>query len=218
MSTVDSWQEIHRLVQRGELIEAIKLARSRYGLSLLEAKDLCERLRAGEPGVVEPPLPAAAGAGGPGGPRSFPARPPVSGRRPGAFRNRWLLLVPAAGIILLLIAGGLVWRTMAFRKTAVPVEGIVVENLRSRRTFTPVFEFPWNGEIRRVESTTSGAVNRRPVYPTGETVRLLVDPATPDRVRVDSWFGNWFVPTLLGGIGGAALVLGSTVAWILRRF
>lgn len=52
----------------------------------------------------------------------------------------------------------------------------------------------------------------------GETWDVRYDPAAPERVWADAFLGTWFLPMLLGGIGGVGLIVaGGLAALAFRR-
>lgn len=122
----------------------------------------------------------------------------------------------------MLIGGGIAARdTMQLREVAKPVPGKVVSVESSTSdgstTYAPVYEFEVDGEKRRHTATVSSSS-----YPEiGSTQTLLVDPNDPSEVKPDSFMGQWFIATLLGGMGilftGIALVVGIVLASVRRR-
>lgn len=198
---------IRSLVAAGEKIEAIKLLRKHHPVSLADAVPLVEWIAKNDPTI---PMPQAATVPGGEGPASRRGR---AGNSMGWAR--WLFL--GVGLILLGVAAWLYWSEVVFRREAVRVEAVVVDNLPSRRSFTPVFEYTWNGEKLRSESNFASAVNGRPVYKVGEKVVVMVQAKEPERVHVDSWFGSWFACTVVGGIGVVFTIIGTCVVIFFRR-
>ncbi len=190
-------QEIRSVAASGNKIQAIKMVREHTGVGLAEAVSVLDWIMKDDPSA---PMPATKPA------QSGSPFPGVPGRGPSLTLP--IVIFSAVGAILLAITAWLYFDEVAFRKTAVQVDGIVVENLPNRRSFTPVYEFQWKGEKRRVQSKVSSSVNNRPVYKTGEKLTLLVAPDDPDSAHPDTWFSSWFAPTVTGGLGTIFSLIG----------
>ncbi len=199
-------QEVRQLAGEGRKIEAIKLIRSRQRMSLADATDALKAiLHGGDPNAV--------------------LRKPVSGdglrfggrRRIDRTALLCLLIFLIVGLALIGAAAWLGKREYDLKQRGVAVQARVVENLRERRGFTPVFAFEWQGSERKVVSQVTSSVRGKPVYEVGETLGLRVDPASPERFSTDDWFTSWFAPTLLGGIGTVLLLVGGGVSLMFLR-
>jgi hypothetical protein len=201
-------KEIRTLVLAGRKIEAIKLLREHAPVSLADAKKFIDWVEADNPSE---PMPSPSPTRHPFGSRSGSSR--IETGVPRLFCAIFLTV----GVILLSISAWLITSELSFRKSAGRVEGVVVQNISSRRSFRPVFEFEWKGKKRRVESSVSSSVNRRPVYSVGEKVPMLVDPSDPNEAHVDSWFGSWFAATLTGALGAIFAGIGGGVLVYSRR-
>lgn len=82
-------------------------------------------------------------------------------------------------------------------------------------TFAPILRFTTSGG-QSVEPSPTLTTSRRPTL--GERWEIRYDPANPSRVWADTFLGTWFLPTILGGIGGVALlVAGGLAAFAFRR-
>jgi tetrahydromethanopterin S-methyltransferase subunit G len=128
-------------------------------------------------------------------------------KRSGAKVGRLVgLIFMSIGMVMLAVAGYLIYAHQQFEKNAVGVKGTVVEfqsyissNDNSSTTmYTPVFEYAYEGKNYTYVSTSSSNVKE---YAVGEPVAILVDPENPDDVLVNSFMEKWFVPTLLGFMG-----------------
>ena len=203
----DALKEIRRLSDAGHKIDAIKLIREHFKVSLGDATSIFRWVEKGDPTV---PMPGTSGTS-----KGFPKM--GASRGIGKSPLLPLAIFIIVGCILLGVAGWLASRTMSLRKNGQRVEAVVVENIRyGRRTFMPVFEYTWKGDVRRVDSGVGSSINGRPVHETGEKVMLWVDPKDPERFGTDSWFDAWFTPTILGGIGSVFILIGGGVCLLFR--
>lgn len=133
------------------------------------------------------------------------------------------LAVLAAGIAFLVAAGHAWKQTDGLLDVAVPAAGEVIsmrgedrhvrpENRgEAEETFRPVVRFTTR-EGRQVgyESITS---SYPPRYSEGDVVRILYDPAMPERARIDDFADLWLRPVFLAGVG---LILAGLGAGSLR--
>lgn len=108
---------------------------------------------------------------------------------------------------------------------------VLMPSLRMRRhwakatgTVVDFEEFESGGEtVRRVEVRFRGPGDREwtascPIahrmsrFTVGAETRLLFDPNNPTNVRVDSFEELWLLPSLVGGVGAIAVILGVFLA------
>ena len=132
----------------------------------------------------------------------------------------------AVAIVLLmdlaLLAGAFfAWRAAADDVArSVATQGQVVGVRTSRgsdgdTTFAPILRFT-TSDGRSVEASPNLTTSWRPTI--GERWEIRYDPAEPSRVWADTFLGTWFLPLILGGIGGVGLlVAGGVAAFAFRR-
>jgi hypothetical protein len=199
-------EEIRQMAAEGRKIDALKRIRSRHRLSLADATEVLQAVLSG------------------GDPNELWRKPGDRGPLRAAGRRRidrgalmCFLIFVGVGLVLVGMAVWLGLREYELKERGVAVRATVVENLRERRGFTPVFAFQWEGAERRVPSGMSSSVNGRPVYEVGDAVDLRVDPRDPDRISTDDWFYSWFATTLLGFIGAMFLLVGGGVSLLFLR-
>lgn len=108
---------------------------------------------------------------------------------------------------------------------------VLIPSLQKRKhwtkttgTIVDLEEFESGGEtIRRVEVRFRGPGDRDwtascPIshrmskFSVGTETQLLFDPRNPSNVRVDSFEELWLMPSLVGGVGAIAVILGSFLA------
>ncbi len=132
------------------------------------------------------------------------------------------LIFMSIGMVLLAIAGYLIYAHQQFEKNAVTVKGTVVEfqsyisnNDNSSTTmYTPVFEYEYKGKKYTYVSTSGSNVKE---YEVGERIDILVDPENPDDVLVNSFMEKWFVSVLLGFMGTLFTGLGYLAFAVLGK-
>jgi hypothetical protein len=93
-------------------------------------------------------------------------------------------------------------------------QGVVVGVRTSRSsdgatTYAPILRFTTGGG-QSVEASPTLTTSWRPAM--GERWEIRYDPANPSRVWADTFLGTWFLPLLLGGIGGVALLVAGGLA------
>lgn len=198
-------EEVRELALAGRKIDAIKRIRNELGLSLTAAVEVYRWIEKGDPHDPAPSL------------ESLAARS-RSGLSGDAHRTLDLvmLIFGGVGLILLAVACFLYFHEVNFQKNSEKVTGLVVENIRHRRMFTPVFEYEVAGNRTRGEANYSSSIKGRPAYKVGEKVALFVSPDDPTDVHIDSWFGSWFAMTMVGGMGVIFTAIGFGV-WSLTR-
>ena len=112
----------------------------------------------------------------------------------------------AVGVALLIGASIAATITVQFRARSISAPGEIVDQLGGSRSgsgrgrsYAPVFEFTdADGQRHRVRASVS---SNPPAYDVGDAVTVRYDPRRPEKARLDSFLENWFVATLLGGLG-----------------
>lgn len=144
-------------------------------------------------------------------------------KRSGAKVGRLVgLIFMSIGMVMLAVAGYLIYAHQQFEKNAVTVKGTVVEfqsyisnNDNSSTTmYTPVFEYEYKGKKYTYVSTSGSNVKE---YEVGERIDILVDPENPDDVLVNSFMEKWFVSVLLGFMGTLFTGLGYVAYAVLGK-
>lgn len=118
------------------------------------------------------------------------------------MNDRWLLVFPAFGGLLLIIALLLQIHRWGEEERMLRTAGSVVA-VSGRGCPSIAFS---TGQGERV--TFSGQVCSRPGYDVGESVELLYDPLEPQNAHIDGFTQNWFVSLLLGSFGLIFLAAG----------
>jgi hypothetical protein len=129
----------------------------------------------------------------------------------------------AVGVGLLIGAGVAATLTVQFRARSVEASGKIVDQTDGSRSsgggrsYAPVFEFiDADGQRHRVRANVS---SNPPAYDVGDAVTVRYDPRRPEHARIDSFLENWFVATLLGGLGVvfAGIAAGFVVSGVAGR-
>jgi hypothetical protein len=138
-----------------------------------------------------------------------------------------ILLVSAFG--LLALGGSCYNRTVQFKKTAVEVQGAVIElkegssSDHSHPVYYPIIRY---ADTAGQEHTLySGTGSFPPAYAVGDRVSVLCDPANPNEAKVNSFSDLWLLPLILGIFGALDLLAGLflffgvpfIVGWAERR-
>lgn len=122
------------------------------------------------------------------------------------------------GGVMTLIAVFLFVRTRMFINNAQEVKGTVIRLVYSHSSeggggYSPVYQFK-TIEGRLVEKQDNLSSNP-PMFKEGQTVDVLYEPANPENARIKKWMNLYFLPLLLGGMGGIFGSLG-VVLFIIR--
>lgn len=128
----------------------------------------------------------------------------------------------AVGVGLLIGAGIAATFTIQFRARSIPARGTIVDEdggwrRGGGRSYAPVFEYTdADGQRHRARATVS---SNPPAYDVGDAVTVRYDPRHPADARLDSFLENWFVATLLGGLGlvFAGVAAGFVVTGVVGR-
>lgn len=115
------------------------------------------------------------------------------------------------GSILFIIGVFIFIRTRAFISRSQEVKGSVIKMLTSHGSeggtvYAPVFRFTTiQGQSMEVAETVYSSP---PGYTVGEVVDILYDPQDPSNARAKKWGSLYFLPLLLGGLGGIFACVG----------
>lgn len=107
-------------------------------------------------------------------------------------------------ILMALLAVWLGWRSYTLSTTGSVAEGTVVRLLEDDKAafdsdFTPIVEFQADGKTYTVQSQNSYRWwDRYLRFWVGGHVKMLYDPAQPERAEINSWLDIWLEPILLG--------------------
>ncbi|WP_171016357.1 DUF3592 domain-containing protein [Pseudomonas sp. F(2018)] len=118
------------------------------------------------------------------------------------MNDRWLLVFPAFGGLLLIVALLLQIHRWNEEERMLRTAGSVVA-VSGRGCPSIAFS---TGQGERV--TFPGQVCSRPGYEIGESVELLYDPLEPENAHIDGFTQNWFVSLILGSFGSIFLLGG----------
>lgn len=137
------------------------------------------------------------------------------GRRVALFAVITSLIVLSIGIYKIM-------RNYQFSQKAIHAQGTVVdfdtyegpssdEDESANTTFyMPVFEYEVNGQLYQEKGNSTSS----PGYALGEKVQILIDPADPQKVLVNTFRERWLVPLIFCG---ASLIM-IFVAWLAKRY
>lgn len=127
-----------------------------------------------------------------------------------------MLVVDAA----LLAGAWFAWRSAAddvARSHAALAEVVGIRTSRSSdgdTTYAPILRFrTTDGQVIEASPTLTTSSRPQP----GERWEVRYDPAAPQRVWADTLLGTWFLPMILGGIGGVGLLVTGAAAAVLWR-
>ncbi|MEL6328811.1 MAG: DUF3592 domain-containing protein [Planctomycetota bacterium] len=112
---------------------------------------------------------------------------------------------------------------LSWQRRSVATTGVVVERETKRSDsgstlYRPIFEFTDSeGETRRAQTAAYANTNS---YAIAAEVPIRYDPADskdPTRARIATWFEQWFLETIFGGIGAVMVVIGAPFAFGLIK-
>jgi hypothetical protein len=119
------------------------------------------------------------------------------------------------GLLLLAFAALALVSTIQFRSGAIAVEGKVVDMDRNGKSYAPIVEFTDRaGNTHRV----TGNASNPPGYRRGDTATVRYAAEHPEDARIDGFMNNWFLPTILGGMGALfGSIGGGFIVWEIRK-
>lgn len=127
------------------------------------------------------------------------SRQPSIRRPPQSLPPVFLFTFGGVGALLLVIAAVLYFFDQQHVNQSMRVEGEVVRNQYKGSMCRPVVRYTWMGEEKLYFSNT---YSNPPAFEKGERVELLVNPAEPDHVMVNSFSERFLAIIILAGIGG----------------
>jgi hypothetical protein len=123
------------------------------------------------------------------------------------------ILAMVAGLIMLAVAGYMGWRDSSSASARTAVTGTVIgfeihsvaktnKNNRtdSSKTSVPIIQYTFNGKAQTVKGTTEAGLDFHP-YAEGEAITILVNPADPGDVIIDT-FSDRYLPMAGAGLLG----------------
>lgn len=126
------------------------------------------------------------------------------------------LIAPIIGLALIAPGAWFAYDNVQFRERAdrVPatIVGMDTDSDSDGTTYAPIYAFEYDGERQREQATVH--TSSRPTI--GARVTVLVDPDDTSRVKADNFWEQWFIATLLCGIGASFLLIGGFVFVITR--
>ena len=131
-----------------------------------------------------------------------------------------------SSVLILCLCAFFYRRAAHFKKTAVEVQGTVVE-LRAGSggghegtAYYPIVKFADRAGHEHTLYSRIGSYP--PAYAVGEAAPVLYDPADPQRAKINSFIGLWFLPLIFGILGALDFLTGLFLLFalpgILRRF
>lgn len=127
------------------------------------------------------------------------------------------IIVPLVGIVFLSLAGWWGWDTWTFVQRGEPATAKIERfeqrtskkrrsgTSRTRTYYAPVFTFQdTKGASHTVTSSTGSS---KPAYKAGDQIRVLYDPADPQKARINTFSDLWLFPVVFGGIGVVCLAV-----------
>ena len=117
----------------------------------------------------------------------------------------WLSVVfVPVGIVMLLIAGGMISRDPAVSGAGAEAMGTVVDLERTstgvgKASYYPVVTYRDQAGTEHRFTSTMGS--NPPAYRRGDVVDVRYDPAAPEEAVIDGWMERLLGPVLTGGMG-----------------
>lgn len=113
------------------------------------------------------------------------------------------IILPAVGLLLIIIAAVLFVRTIIFLLSSRKAKGTIVRMMQysdaTGSRYDPVFQFTTaDGRTMEVEDSLG---SNPPQFRVGQSINVLYDPNNPGRARINKWMNLYFAPFLLSSIG-----------------
>ncbi len=192
--------KVRQLIAANKKIEAVKLVKEEFDLSLKTALEVVEAIDANENIHFN----------------SF-QRDTFANRNVRPRTNTFSLLSKVflgVGALLLAVGAALAWDTDRQLANSERVTGMVVELVRgSGNGAYPLVQYTYNGQQ---ETVSGGVTSSPPVYELGEQVGIYVPNDPTQEVLIDSLTELWFVPLILSFIGVVFGFIGG-VAYAVNR-
>ena len=189
--------QVRRLVAQNKKLEAVKLVKDEFGLSLRDAVSLVEAVDTDEEIRFN----------------TF-QRSPFPNRNSGHRGKPFTVLSKAfigVGILLCAVAAALAYDTDTELKESQLVPGKVVDFVPGSQ-YAPVVQYSYNDQLLEVEGMVS---SNPPAYDIGEEVGVFVPNDPTKTTHIDSITELWIVPLILSLIGLIFLFIGG-VAYAVR--
>lgn len=135
----------------------------------------------------------------------------------------FILIFGGIGLLLALIAGGMVVYTQSWLGRTLAAEGRVTELARSfsggSRTSGPMYHpiVSFTAQDGRKIEFRSGTGSNPSAFTIGEVVTVRYDPANPDSAAIDAFFSLWLMPLIFGFIGAIFILIAGGMAYASRR-
>jgi len=127
-------------------------------------------------------------------------------------------LLPISAIILLGVSVWYLYSSYIFSTTGIEVPGTVVRlessTSEGSTTYSPVFEYTYDGQRYEYESVNS---SNPPANQVGDEETLLVNPNNPSKARQNSFWELWLLPVILCPISIFMLALSIGIPLLVRR-
>ena len=132
------------------------------------------------------------------------------------------IIFGGVGLIMLIVTFFIITSEEEFMKNAQVTEGKVVQLiLRKSHThsqdagsYYPVVEFSYNGQTTAFQSTVGSSPAS---YTVGETVQVYFDPSDLKSAQIKSFFSQWFLSCMIGGMGFLFFSIGVIIAFFTIR-
>ncbi|MFN8412205.1 MAG: DUF3592 domain-containing protein [Anaerolineales bacterium] len=128
------------------------------------------------------------------------------------------LLLPISAVILIGVSVWYLYSSYTFSTTGVKVQGTVIrlESSTSENgiTYSPVFQYTYNGQQYEYESINS---SDPPSNQVGDVETLLVNPNDPSKARQNGFGELWLVPLILCMVSVLLIILSVGIPFLVRR-
>lgn len=184
-------EKITELVSEGHYKDAIQYIRNKFNISLGEADIIVKAVGKDKP--------------------LKPAIPSVS--KPGKSKSDVIIyIIPAIGILFLILSTIFFINRKSFLDRAIPVVGTVIDLISADDGWEPVIHYKFGGKQYNFESGISG----RSGYKINDSIKLLIDPENPSKAAYDSFLNNWFLVLLFAVLGFVFATTGSIMLFTFR--